>query len=46
MPDHGELRHSKYLNDLIKQDHRFIKRLVKPGMGFFSDFLQHNPRFC
>jgi transposase-like protein len=26
----------KYLNNLIEQDHRFIKRLVKPGMGFFS----------
>jgi transposase-like protein len=23
------------LNNLIEQDHRFIKRLVKPGMGFF-----------
>jgi IS6 family transposase len=21
---------------LIEQDHRFIKRLVNPGMGFFS----------
>jgi transposase, IS6 family len=21
---------------LIEQDHRFIKRLVRPGMGFFS----------
>ena len=31
-----ELRQSKYLNNLIEQDHRFIKRLVKPGMGFFS----------
>jgi len=20
----------------VEQDHRFIKRLVKPGMGFFS----------
>jgi transposase-like protein len=29
-----ELRQSKYLNNLIEQDHRFIKRLVKPGMGF------------
>jgi IS6 family transposase len=29
------LRQSKYLNNLIEQDHRFIKRLVKPGMGFF-----------
>jgi transposase, IS6 family len=36
MPDSGELRRSKYLNNLIEQDHRCIKRLVKPGMGFFS----------
>jgi transposase, IS6 family len=26
----------KYLNHLIEQDHRFITRLSKPGMGFFS----------
>jgi transposase-like protein len=26
----------KYLNNIVAQDHRFIKRLVKPGMGFFS----------
>ena len=32
----SELRQSKYLNNLVEQDHRFIKRLVKPGMGFFS----------
>jgi hypothetical protein len=31
-----ELRQSKYLNNLVEPDHRFIKRLVKPGMGFFS----------
>jgi len=31
-----ELRQSKYLNTLVEQDHRFIKRLVKPGLGFFS----------
>jgi transposase-like protein len=30
------LRQSKYLNNLIEQDHRFIKRLVKLGLGFFS----------
>ena len=30
-----EIRQSKYLNNLVEQDHRFIKRLVKPGMGFF-----------
>ena len=31
-----ELRQVKYPNNLIEQDHRFIKRLVKLGMGFFS----------
>jgi transposase, IS6 family len=31
-----ELRQIKYLNNLVEQDHRFIKRLVKPGIGFFS----------
>jgi transposase, IS6 family len=36
LPEHVELRQVKYLNNLVEQDHRFIKRLVKPGMGFFS----------
>jgi transposase, IS6 family len=36
LPEQVELRQVKYLNNLIEQDHRFIKRLVKPGMGFFS----------
>ncbi len=31
-----ELRQSKYLNNLIEQDHRNIKRIVKPMMGFQS----------
>ena len=31
-----ELRQVKYLNNLIEQDHRFIKRLTRPGMGFFA----------
>jgi transposase, IS6 family len=35
MPDACELRQSKYLNNLVEQDHRFIKRLIKLGMGFF-----------
>ena len=34
--DACELRQNKSLNDLVEQDHRSIKRLVKPGMGFFS----------
>ena len=29
-----ELRQKKYLNNIVEQDHRSIKRLVKPGMGF------------
>jgi transposase, IS6 family len=37
LPQQVELRQVKYLNNLIEQDHRFIKRLTKPGMGFFSD---------
>jgi transposase, IS6 family len=36
MPNTCDLRQSKYLNNLIEQDHRFIKRLIKLGMGFFS----------
>ncbi len=29
-----ELRQSKYLNKLVEQDHRNIKRIVKSMMGF------------
>ncbi len=36
LPQQVELRPVKYLNNLIEQDHRLTKRLVKPGMGFFS----------
>ncbi len=36
LPEGCELRQIKYLNNRIEQDHRFIKRLTKPGMGFFS----------
>ena len=31
-----ELRQNKYLNNIVEQEHRSIKRLVKPGMGFGS----------
>src|SRR3954464_4749602 len=40
LKDDGELGHSarlrqsKYLNNIIEQDHRRIKRLVRPGLGF------------
>ncbi|GHO71487.1 IS6 family transposase [Ktedonobacter sp. SOSP1-52] len=36
VPAGCELRQVKYLNNRIEQDHRFIKRLTKPGMGFSS----------
>lgn len=36
LPECVELRQVKYLNNVVEQDHRFIKRLTKPGMGFFS----------
>jgi len=31
-----EIRQIKYLNNLVEQDHRFIKRIVRPMMGFKS----------
>lgn len=31
-----ELRQSKYLKNIIEQDHRNVKRIVKPMMGFQS----------
>lgn len=36
LPENCELRHVKYLNHLVEQDHRFIKRRTKPGINFFS----------
>jgi transposase, IS6 family len=36
IPDSCELRQVKYLNNIVEQDHRFVKRRVKPGLGFFS----------
>lgn len=31
-----ELRQNKYLNNIVEQDHRFIKKLVNSGLGFKS----------
>jgi transposase-like protein len=36
MVEDTELRQIKYLNNVSEQDHRNIKRLVKPMMGFKS----------
>jgi transposase-like protein len=34
LPETCLLRPCKYLNNVIEQDHRFIKRRVNPGLGF------------
>ncbi len=31
-----ELRQNKYLNNIVEQDHRFIKKLVNKSLGFKS----------
>ena len=36
LPATSQLRQCKYLNNIVEQDHRFIKRRVNPGLGFFS----------
>jgi IS6 family transposase len=36
LPQGCQLRPAKYLNNVIEQDHRFIKRLVKASLGFCS----------
>jgi len=38
VPSHAsiELRQVKYLNNIVEQDHRAIKRLTRPMLGFKS----------
>ena len=36
IPVETELRQVQYLNHIVEQDHRGIKRLDKPGLGFYS----------
>ena len=36
LPETTETRQSKYLNNTVEQDHRFLKRRTKPGLGFGS----------
>ena len=36
LPEETETRQSKYINNTVEQDHRFIKRRVNPGLGFGS----------
>jgi IS6 family transposase len=34
LPEICQLRQGKYLNNVIEQDHRFVKCRVNPGLGF------------
>jgi transposase, IS6 family len=34
LPESCQLRQCKYLNNIMEQDHRFVKRRVNPGLGF------------
>jgi IS6 family transposase len=36
LPDHCKRRPSRYMNNMVEQDHRFMKRLIRPGLGFGS----------
>ncbi len=36
LSENCKLRQNKYLNNIVEQDHRFIKKVVNPGLGFFS----------
>jgi transposase, IS6 family len=36
LPSRTQLRQCNHLNNLIEQDHQFIKRRVNAGLGFFS----------
>ena len=31
-----EVRQVKYLNNIVEQDHRFVKRMTRPMLGFKS----------
>ena len=36
MPEHCKRRPSQYMNNIVEQDHRFMKRKINPGLGFGS----------
>ncbi|MBF0299013.1 MAG: DDE-type integrase/transposase/recombinase [Oligoflexia bacterium] len=33
-----EIRQCKYLNNVVEQDHRFIKKIIRPMLGFKNFF--------
>ena len=36
LPNKCKRRPSQYMNNIIEQDHRFLKRKIRPGLGFGS----------
>ncbi|MGB3713584.1 MAG: IS6 family transposase [Candidatus Promineifilaceae bacterium] len=36
LPEKCKRRPSRYMNNMVEQDHRFLKRRIKPGLGFGS----------
>ena len=36
LPEGCKRRPSQYMNNIVEQDHRFLKRRIKPGLGFGS----------
>ena len=36
LPADCQRRPSQYMNNIVEQDHRFMKRLIRPGLGFGS----------
>ena len=36
LPEQCKRRPSQYMNNIVEQDHRFMKRRIKPGLGFGS----------
>ena len=36
LPKATNIRQKKYLNNIVEQDHRFLKRRTRPGLGFGS----------
>ena len=34
LPEHCQRRPSQYMNNIVEQDHRFMKRRIRPGLGF------------
>jgi transposase-like protein len=36
LPEKTVLRQVKFLNNIVEEDHRFIKKITKPALGFQS----------